>query len=296
MWTTFGLQFIDEAQAAGKPFFLYLAHNAPHFPLQARAEEIALFRGRYREGWDVLAQRRLERQQQLELVADGCQPAARPAEVAAWESLTTEEQDRFDHLMAVYAATVHLMDRSVGDLVAGLRDRSLLDNTLILFMSDNGGNAESGPAGRTVGDPTDPASSWFCGQSWAYLQNVPFRKSKRYAHEGGIATPLIAHWPRSCQMMHAVSVPARPAIRRIPRARVPPRAIVRGRGRDVSSPPLPCERRVRVVPAYALRGLRPRRPASPIVSPTDRAVPFRSQAMNMTAAAAPATRAAHARR
>lgn len=196
LWTTFGLQFIDEAQAAGKPFFLYLAHNAPHFPLQARAEEIALFRGRYREGWDVLAQRRLERQQQLELVADGCQPAARPAEVAAWESLTTEEQDRFDHLMAVYAATVHLMDRSVGDLVAGLRDRSLLDNTLILFMSDNGGNAESGPAGRTVGDPTDPASSWFCGQSWAYLQNVPFRKSKRYAHEGGIATPLIAHWPR----------------------------------------------------------------------------------------------------
>ena len=196
LWTTFGLKFIDEARAAGKPFFLYLPHNAPHFPLQARAEEIAKFRGRYREGWDVLARRRWERQRDLGLVSAGWTPAARPAEVAAWESLPAEEQDRFDHLMAVYAATVHLMDRSVGDLVAGLRDRGLLEDTLILFMSDNGGNAESGPAGRTVGDPTDPASSWFCGQSWAFLQNVPFRRSKRYAHEGGIATPLIAHWPR----------------------------------------------------------------------------------------------------
>lgn len=196
LWTTFGLEFIDAARAAGKPFFLYLPHNAPHFPLQARAEEIAKFRGKYREGWDALARRRWERQQDLGFVSPAWKPAARPAEVVAWDSLSPEEQDRFDHLMAVYAATVHLMDRSIGDLAAGLRERGMLDNTLILFLSDNGGNAESGPDGRTVGDPTDPASSWFCGQSWAFLQNVPFRRSKRYVHEGGIATPLIAHWPR----------------------------------------------------------------------------------------------------
>jgi arylsulfatase len=116
--------------------------------------------------------------------------------VAAWDALPAKERERFEHLMAVYAATVHLMDRAVGDLVAGLRDRGLLDDTLILFMSDNGGNAESGPAGRTVGDPTQPDSSWFCGESWAFLQNVPFRKSKHFVHEGGIATPLIAHWPK----------------------------------------------------------------------------------------------------
>ena len=195
LWTTFGLRFIDEARAAGKPFFLYVPHNAPHFPLQARAEEIDKFRGKYRAGWDALARQRWERQQDLGLVLPDWKPAGRPDEVVAWETLSAAEQDRFDHLMAVYAATVHLMDRSVGDLVAGLRERGVLDDTLILFLSDNGGNAESGPAGRTVGDPTDPASSWFCGQSWAFLQNVPFRRSKRYTHEGGIATPLIAHWP-----------------------------------------------------------------------------------------------------
>ncbi|MFM7243287.1 MAG: arylsulfatase [Planctomycetaceae bacterium] len=196
LWTTFGLKFIDEARAAHKPFILYLAHNAPHFPLQARAEEIAKFRGRYRDGWDALARRRVERQQQLGLVDPRWTPAARPATVSAWDSLPPEEQERFEHLMAVYATTVHLMDRAVGDLVAGLRDRGLLDDTLILFLSDNGGNAESGPAGRTVGDPTRPDSSWFCGEGWAWLQNVPFRKSKHFVHEGGIATPLIAHWPK----------------------------------------------------------------------------------------------------
>ena len=182
LWTTFGLRFIDEARAAGKPFFLYVPHNAPHFPLQARAEEIDKFRGKYRAGWDALARQRWERQHDLGLVLPDWKPAGRPDEVVAWETLSAAEQDRFDHLMAVYAATVHLMDRSVGDLVAGLRERGVLDDTLILFLSDNGGNAESGPAGRTVGDPTDPASSWFCGQSWAFLQNVPFRRSKRYTH------------------------------------------------------------------------------------------------------------------
>ncbi|MBU6308348.1 MAG: arylsulfatase [Planctomycetes bacterium] len=196
LWTTFGLKFIDEARDAGKPFLLYLAHNAPHFPLQARAEEIAKFRGRYREGWDELARRRVERQRSLGLVDPRWTAASRPAAVAAWESLPAKEQDRFEHLMAVYATTVHLMDRAIGDLVAGLRDRGLLDDTLILFLSDNGGNAETGPAGRTVGDPTKADSSWFCGESWAFLQNVPFRKSKHFVHEGGIATPLIAHWPK----------------------------------------------------------------------------------------------------
>jgi arylsulfatase len=115
--------------------------------------------------------------------------------IQAWDALSPEEQDRFDHLMAVYAACVSRIDRSIGDLVAGLEHRDLLDDTLILFLSDNGGNAESGPAGRNAGDPTRPGSNWFCGESWAYLQNTPFRRYKHFNHEGGIATPLIAHWP-----------------------------------------------------------------------------------------------------
>jgi arylsulfatase len=98
--------------------------------------------------------------------------------------------------MAIYAACVAHMDTSVGRVVAALKERGALDNTLILFMSDNGGNAESGPPGRLEGNnPGAPYSTVFCGQSWATLENTPFRRYKHFNHEGGIATPLIVHWP-----------------------------------------------------------------------------------------------------
>lgn len=195
LWTTYGLKFIDEALAEKKPFYLHLCHNAPHFPLQAPAEDIAKFRGTYRDGWGAIRDRRVQRQRDLGLLGADFDKSPRPEAVKLWKSLGEDEQDRFDHLMAVYAAVVHRMDRAVGDLVDGLRQRGVLDNTLILFMSDNGGNAESGPNGRTEGDPTEATSSWFCGESWAFLQNTPFRLYKHYNHEGGIATPLIASWP-----------------------------------------------------------------------------------------------------
>ncbi|HEV7405527.1 MAG TPA: arylsulfatase [Chthoniobacteraceae bacterium] len=195
LWTTFGLKFIDEAREAKKPFFLYLAHNAPHFPLQAPAEEIAKFRGKYQAGWDALRLQRQAKQIELGLVDKAWPLAPRPEAVKAWESLPEERRDHFDYVMAVYAAVVSRMDRAVGDLVTGLKARGVFDNTLILFMSDNGGNAESGPNGKSEGDPTTAASDWFCGESWALLENTPFRRYKHFNHEGGIATPLIAHWP-----------------------------------------------------------------------------------------------------
>ena len=195
LWTTFGLKFIDEALAARKPFYLHLCHNAPHFPLQAPADAIAKFRGQYKAGWGALRDARIQRQRGMGLIDAAWEKSPRPEVIKVWKDHTPEEQDRFDHLMAVYAATVHRMDQAIGDLVNGLKERGVLENTLILFMSDNGGNAESGPKGRTDGDPTQAASNWFCGESWAFLQNAPFRKYKHYNHEGGIATPLIAHWP-----------------------------------------------------------------------------------------------------
>lgn len=196
LWTDFGLKFIDEAAAAKKPFLLYLAHNAPHFPLQAPDDEIAKFRGRYKAGWDKLRSARHARQIEMGLVDKSWSLAPRPEKVAEWDKLTAEEQDRFDHIMAIYAACVSLMDRSIGTLVDGLKQRGQLDNTLILFMSDNGGNAESGPNGKYDGKhPGNAQSNIFCGESWAWLQNTPFRRFKHFNHEGGIATPLIAHWP-----------------------------------------------------------------------------------------------------
>ena len=197
LWTDFGIRFIDEALKAKKPFFLYLAHNAPHFPLQAPPEDIAKFRhGIYTNGWDKLREERYARQKQLGVIDPAWPMSERPPLVQAWSTLAAEDRDRFDHIMALYAACVWHMDKSIGVLTDALKQRGVLDNTLILFMSDNGGNAESGPKGRLEGeDPGNGVSTVFCGQSWATLENTPFRRYKHFNHEGGIATPLIAHWP-----------------------------------------------------------------------------------------------------
>ena len=126
LWTSFGLKFIDEARAEKKPIFLYLAHNAPHFPLQAPAEEIAKFRGQYKEGWDRLRLARHARQLQSGLVEKVWPIAPRPGTVQAWDSLSDAQKDHFDNLMAVYAAVVAHMDKAVGELVAGLKQRGVL--------------------------------------------------------------------------------------------------------------------------------------------------------------------------
>lgn len=198
-WTEYGLKFVDEAVAAKKPFMLYLAHNAPHFPLQADAEDIAKFRGKYKDGWWRLSRARHQRQIESGLIDEKWKKSQRLKKIPGWKTLTEAQKDRADHIMATYAACVYRMDRAIGDLVTGLKERGQFDNTLILFMSDNGGCAEGGVPGKNPGDPTTADSNWFCGESWAWMQNTPFRRYKHYNHEGGIATPLIAHWPNGIQ-------------------------------------------------------------------------------------------------
>jgi arylsulfatase len=196
LWTGFGLKFIDGARAEKKPFFLYLAFNAPHFPLQAPQDEIAAQRGRYLLGWDVLRDQRQARQVAMGLIAPEWMQAPRPDDVQAWSALGPKQQDRFDHIMAIYAAALAHVDTAVGHLVAGLKERGALDDTLIMFMSDNGGNAEGGPEGVAKGKPLGSVDSEvFCGKSWATLENTPLRRYKHFNHEGGVATPLIVHWP-----------------------------------------------------------------------------------------------------
>lgn len=196
LWTKWGLKFIDEALAERKPFFLYLAHCSPHFPLMAPQEDIARYRGKYRSGWDVLREARYRRQIEMGLIRPEWTLSERPPDVPAWDRLSAAEQDRYDHLMAIYAAMIDTMDRSVGRMVDGLRDRGVLDNTLLVFLSDNGGNAESGPKGRSEGDLLGgPDSNVFLGMCWATLNNTPFRRYKHFTHEGGISAPCILHWP-----------------------------------------------------------------------------------------------------
>jgi arylsulfatase len=194
--TEWGLKFVDEARAAGKPFFWYLAHSSVHFPLQAPQEDIDRYRGKYLVGWDKLREDRHRRQIEMGLVDPKWPLTQRPPDVRAWDSRTDKAKDRFDHIMAIYAAMIDRLDRSVGTLVNSLKERGELDNTLIVLLSDNGGNAESGPRGRLEGDePGGPQSVVFLGQSWATLANTPFWRYKHFTHEGGISTPFIAHWP-----------------------------------------------------------------------------------------------------
>jgi arylsulfatase A-like enzyme len=200
LWPTFGLKFIDEAVQEKKPFFLYNAFNAPHFPLQAPEEDIARWRGKFKAGWDKLRDERYKKQVAEGLIDSKWPLSPRPEAVPAWDSLSAEDQDRYDHLMAIYAAVIERMDKGVGILVDGLKQRGLLDNTLILFLSDNGGNAEAGVRGRSNGENLgDAKSDVFIGQTWATLNNTPFVRYKHYTDEGGISTPLIAHWPAVIQ-------------------------------------------------------------------------------------------------
>ncbi|MDA0818219.1 MAG: arylsulfatase [Planctomycetota bacterium] len=196
LWAEWGLKFIDEALAEDKPFFLYLAHCAPHFPLMAPEADIARYRGKYLVGWDALREDRYHRQVELGLIDPTWGLTPRDEKTPAWDSVSPQERERFDDMMAIYAAMIDTIDQSTGMLVEGLRSRGILDNTLLMFLSDNGGNAEAGPNGRYEGDqPGGPESNVFVGQNWATLNNTPFRKWKHYVHEGGSATPLIVHWP-----------------------------------------------------------------------------------------------------
>jgi arylsulfatase len=185
-----------ESGHRGEPFFLYLAFTVPHFPVMAPAEDIARYRGKFRDGWDVLRQRRLERMQRLGIVH--CDLSPRTPGVPAWDSLSAGEKDNWEWRMAIHAAMVDRMDREIGRVLDQLRKSGRWDQTVIFFASDNGASAEK----LVRGDGNDPdappgsARSFLCIEpSWANLANTPLRKSKIFTHEGGIATPLIVHWP-----------------------------------------------------------------------------------------------------
>lgn len=199
LWTDFGMKFIDEARKENKPFLLYLAHNAPHFPIQAPDADVAKFRGQYKAGWDKLREERLKRQVEMGLIKKDWSLTPRPGAVKAWDAVPAAEQDRFDNIMAIAAASIYAIDRSVGRLVDHLKTAGELDNTLILFLSDNGGNAESGPQGKLNLPKGQKHTIAWTGESWAVLENTPFRLFKHFEHEGGISTPLIAHWPNGIQ-------------------------------------------------------------------------------------------------
>ncbi len=200
--TDFALDFLDEATAkpAGDrdPFLLYVAYNAPHYPLQAPEQAIDKYRGRYDGGWDKLRSQRHQRQLQSGLLPAKWKLSPRPDHIPAWRSLGKKEQEWEASRMEVFAAMVDLVDQNIGRLVESLRRKKILENTLILFCSDNGACPFERTRGRNL-NPWDSQSYWTYDASWAHVGNTPFRLYKQNQHEGGISSPLIVHWPQGLE-------------------------------------------------------------------------------------------------
>ncbi|MCA9258468.1 MAG: arylsulfatase, partial [Planctomycetales bacterium] len=201
------------------PFFAYVAFTAPHFPLQAPAIDVAKYRGRYAMGWDAVRQTRWQRLQRLFSLPtelSQLEPSVGPpyrfpdqwAELGEgevlheqpWDQLSESQRNFQAAKMAVHAAMVDRLDQEVGRIIAQLRQMKALENTVVLFLSDNGASAEIMVRGDGH-DPEAPAGSaetFLClGPGWSRAANTPFRRHKTWVHEGGVATPLIVHWPRS---------------------------------------------------------------------------------------------------
>lgn len=204
---------------ADQPFYCYLAFTSPHFPLHALQKDIAKYKQRYRKGWDAVRRERLERLHKIGML--DCKLAAREPEViapwsfpkdkleamigpgesnraVAWEDLTEEQKEFQATKMAIHAAMIDRMDHEIGRVLDQVKRMGALDDTVILFVSDNGASAEQ----IIRGDKHDPAAplgsgkSYLClGPGWSTAANTPFRLHKSWVHEGGISSPLVVHWP-----------------------------------------------------------------------------------------------------
>lgn len=196
-FTTYAIQFLREVdrQNDEQPFFLYLAYTAPHWPLNAWPEDIQKYRGQYLKGWDVLRQERYERMVRMGLLRPEWKLT--PRDGLPWQALPPSTREEMDYRMAIYAAQIDRLDQNVGRLVEELEKLGELDNTLLFFLSDNGGCAEGGNLGAGPASYLGTRKGYFLsyGRGWANASNTPFRKFKHWVHEGGIATPLIVHWP-----------------------------------------------------------------------------------------------------
>ena len=206
------------AKFSAQPFFEFLAFTAPHFPLQSPAEDLARYRDKYLRGWDEMRKERWQRVRKLGIGGKTLSPIERevgppyayPEAIGTlgsnevnrplpWSDLRQSQREFQANKMAVHAAMVDRMDREIGRVLDQIRAMGVLENTLVLFLSDNGASAEM----MVRGDGHDPeavcgtgATFLSLGPGWSSLANTPFRRHKTWVHEGGISTPLIVHWPR----------------------------------------------------------------------------------------------------
>ncbi len=193
-FTEHAVRFVDEYGRKPNPYFLYLAYTAPHWPLHAWPEDIAKYRGKYMKGWDRLREERHERMKAMGIVDKKWPMTPRDAKAPAWSEVSNKEE--WDLRMAVYAAQVDRLDQGVGKLLDKVKELGQEQDTLIMFLADNGGCAEENIGGKQPGLPGPVESFTSYRTPWANASNTPFRLYKHWVHEGGISSPFIAHWPR----------------------------------------------------------------------------------------------------
>ena len=206
----------DHADSNKNPFFLYVAHFAPHWPIQAKDKDIRKYVGKYKKGWDVIRRERYERMKKHGILKPDVPLSAKADGVKDWNDLSEQEKKDMDRRMAVYAAQVDNLDQGIGRIVETLKKNNLLENTVIFFLSDNGCSSLQVSRGesKATEDIGSPVSFESVGKSWANVSNTPFRMFKTWEHEGGIAAPFIVHWPRGIkaknqfrdQMCHVIDL------------------------------------------------------------------------------------------
>ncbi len=191
----FAIDFLSEARKTEKPFYVYVAFNAPHAPLHALPEDYAKYKGRYTEGWDEIRGARIKKQIQLGLLPDTLTPSPRPPHIRAWEDVVPWQRDYETNRMVTLAAMIDRVDQEIGRLVNNLKDHDELDNTLILFVSDNGACPYDRRKPLLDVEPTNGDVALADSTPWAWARNAPFRFYKQNQFEGGISSPGIVHWP-----------------------------------------------------------------------------------------------------
>lgn len=191
-FTTYAIERLEEYRDEEKPFVLYLPYTAPHYPLHAWPEDIAKYRGKYKAGWDVIREQRFERMKKMGVIGENHKLTPRASK--AWDELSEKQKDDEDLKMAVYCAMIDRVDQNLGRLFAKVKELGEWDNTLIMFLTDNGACSEQ--PNTTPNIPPGPVESYrTVSVGWANASNTPYRKFKSTDYEGGARTPFIAHWP-----------------------------------------------------------------------------------------------------
>ncbi|MGM0620783.1 MAG: arylsulfatase [Bacteroidota bacterium] len=192
-FTNYALNWLDEYKNEEKPFFLYLAYTAPHDPLMAWPEDIAKYEGKYEDGYEAIRQKRYQKQLEMGLINESYHLSKATYDV--WSNLSDSVRADEIRKMEVYAAMIDRMDQNIGRVLKKLRETGKDENTLILFVSDNGASAEVVRLPDDYGE-IGTMTRWASqGGDWANVSNTPFRYYKNYSYEGGTNTPFIAYWP-----------------------------------------------------------------------------------------------------